>query len=124
MTWKDSGAPIAYIFSADKGPERAEMTGAEGSAVMELLASPDLGSRVGTDLASLGVAGETTNLVMAYLATVSRKAGDARCCPSGQPSGRCHCPETSGLAAPGHTRWSSLLSRREVFPQDMRLSRY
>ena len=41
---------------------------------MELLASPDLIGRVSADLASLGVVGEGTNLVVAYLATVSRKA--------------------------------------------------
>jgi hypothetical protein len=41
---------------------------------MELLVSPGLFSRVGADLASLGVVGEQTNLVVAYLATISRKA--------------------------------------------------
>ena len=51
-----------------------EMTNAERAAAIELLESPDLLSRVGADLASLGVVGEQTNLVVAYLATVSRKA--------------------------------------------------
>ena len=41
---------------------------------MALLESADLLSRVGADLAALGVVGEQTNLVVAYLATVSRKA--------------------------------------------------
>jgi hypothetical protein len=64
----------AQASAADKGPARAEMTGAERSAAMGLLASPDLVPRVGADLASLGVVGEATNLVVAYLATVSRQA--------------------------------------------------
>ena len=51
-----------------------EMTNAERAAAIELLESPDLLSRVGADLASLGVVGEQTNLLVAYLATVSRKA--------------------------------------------------
>ena len=50
------------------------MTETERAAAMDCSASPDLLSRVGADLASLGVVGEQTNLVVAYLATVSRKA--------------------------------------------------
>jgi DNA primase len=64
----------AHADLVDKALALAEMTDAEKVAAMELLASPDLIARVSVDLASLGVVGEGTNLVVAYLATVSRKA--------------------------------------------------
>jgi hypothetical protein len=64
----------AQADGAKEAPAAVEMTEAERAAAMELLGSPDVLSRVGADLASLGVVGEQTNLVVAYLATVSRKA--------------------------------------------------
>ncbi len=64
----------AQTEDAKEAPASVEMTEAERAAAMELLGSPDLLGRVGADLASLGVVGEQTNLVVAYLATVSRKA--------------------------------------------------
>ena len=64
----------AQADERERGSRRGEMTEPERAAAMELLESPDLLSRVGADLASLGVVGEQTNLVVAYLATVSRKA--------------------------------------------------
>ena len=64
----------AQADGAKEAPAVVQMTEAERAAAMELLASPDLLSRVEADLASLGVVGEQTNLVVAYLATVSRKA--------------------------------------------------
>jgi len=51
-----------------------EMTEAERAGAMGLLCSADLVARVGADLASLGVVGEETNLLVAYLSTISRKA--------------------------------------------------
>jgi DNA primase len=50
------------------------MTDAERSAAIEFLTDPDLLGRLHVDLASLGVVGEATNLLVAYLATISRKA--------------------------------------------------
>jgi hypothetical protein len=64
----------AQTGAADEGTGAAEMTEAERAAAMELLTAPDLLDRVGADLASLGVVGEETNPLVAYLATVSRKA--------------------------------------------------
>lgn len=45
----------------------------EEAAALELLKSSDLVSRVVDDLASCGVVGESTNLLVGYLAAVSRK---------------------------------------------------
>ncbi|MEA9393570.1 CHC2 zinc finger domain-containing protein [Acerihabitans sp. TG2] len=42
-------------------------------AALALLTSPDLASRITTDLAACGVVGEHTNLLTGYLAAVSRK---------------------------------------------------
>jgi hypothetical protein len=64
----------AQSEGAKEAPAVVQMTELERAAAMELLESPDLLSRVGADLAALGVVGEQTNLVVAYLATVSRKA--------------------------------------------------
>jgi len=64
----------AQTEGAKEAPAVVQMTEAERAAAMELLGSPDLLGRVGADLASLGVVGEQTNLVVANLATVSRKA--------------------------------------------------
>lgn len=43
------------------------------AAALELLKSPDLVQRISDDLASCGVVGESTNLLVGYLAAVSRK---------------------------------------------------
>ena len=64
----------AQAGEGDEVPGPSEMTEGERAAAMGLLASPDLLARIGADLASLGVVGEETNLVVAYLATISRKA--------------------------------------------------
>jgi len=48
------------------------MTDAERDDAMAWLTSPDLIGRLGADLAALGVVGEQTNLVVCYLATISR----------------------------------------------------
>jgi hypothetical protein len=45
---------------------------AERAEALALLSSPSLIERVGEDLATLGVVGETTNLLICYLATISR----------------------------------------------------
>ena len=64
----------AQVDDAKEAPAAVQMTEPERAAAMALLESADLLSRVGADLAALGVVGEQTNLVVAYLATVSRKA--------------------------------------------------
>lgn len=56
-------------------PENAapEMTPEDREAALELLRSPDLAGRIAADMAACGVVGESTNLLAAYLAAVSRK---------------------------------------------------
>jgi hypothetical protein len=68
---------IFAIERAEDTPDEeaaAAMTEAERDAAVDLLRDPDLLDRVRTDLSSLGVVGEETNLLVAYLATISRKA--------------------------------------------------
>lgn len=48
------------------------MTDAERADAMELLTAPDLLDRLGADLVAMGVVGEETNLLVCYLATISR----------------------------------------------------
>jgi hypothetical protein len=50
------------------------MSAAERDDALALLGDPDLAERVVSDLGTLGVVGEETNLLVAYLATISRKA--------------------------------------------------
>jgi hypothetical protein len=50
------------------------MTEDERAEAMELLSAPDLADQVVNDLGALGVVGEETNLLVGYLATISRKA--------------------------------------------------
>jgi hypothetical protein len=50
------------------------MTNEEREAAFELLRDPLLLDRITADLGALGVVGEQTNLLVAYLATISRKA--------------------------------------------------
>jgi hypothetical protein len=45
----------------------------ERAAALELLQDPDLIGRIATDLAKVGIVGETSNGVVGYLAAVSRK---------------------------------------------------
>lgn len=53
-------------------PVVPEMTEAEREEALALLYDPQLLDRVAADLSGLGVVGEETNLLVAYLATVSR----------------------------------------------------
>ncbi|OSN00980.1 CHC2 zinc finger domain-containing protein [Lonsdalea populi] len=55
-------APAAVTVSAE-----------DEAAALELLNAPDLAARIINDLASCGVVGESTNLLMGYLAATSRK---------------------------------------------------
>jgi hypothetical protein len=48
------------------------MSEAERAEAMALLSDPDLLGRLGSDLGALGVVGEQTNLLVCYLATISR----------------------------------------------------
>jgi hypothetical protein len=67
-------ATEAAVAARDAAAPVATMTEAERAEAMELLADPDLAERVTEDLGALGVVGEETNLLVAYLATISRKA--------------------------------------------------
>jgi DNA primase len=67
-------ATEAAIAARDAAAPVAAMTDAERAEAMELLADPELAERVTRDLGALGVVGEETNLLVAYLATISRKA--------------------------------------------------
>jgi len=50
-----------------------EMSGSERELAMRWLENPDLFVQLQSDLSSLGVVGEATNLLLCYLATISRK---------------------------------------------------
>ncbi|MCU1493589.1 MAG: dnaG [Acidimicrobiaceae bacterium] len=67
-------ATEAAIAARDSAAPVAAMTEAQRAEAMELLADPELAERVTQDLGALGVVGEETNLLVAYLATISRKA--------------------------------------------------
>jgi hypothetical protein len=67
-------ATEAAIAALDSAAPVAAMTEDQRAEAMELLADPDLAERVVEDLGGLGVVGEETNLLVAYLATISRKA--------------------------------------------------
>jgi DNA primase len=67
-----AAAEVAHDREAEAEEVLPEMTDAERTAATELLCSPDLIGRVTADLGSLGVVGEATNLLICYLATVSR----------------------------------------------------
>ena len=54
-------------------PVIVELSEAERVAALELLGDPDLIGRIATDLAKVGIVGETSNGVVGYLAAVSRK---------------------------------------------------
>jgi DNA primase len=54
-------------------PEHPPMSEAEHSAAMQLLKAHDLLERIVTDLSTCGLVGETTNKVVGYLASISRK---------------------------------------------------
>jgi len=49
------------------------MTDAERAAALEFLKDPDLLGRIARDVAAAGIVGEETNVLVAYLAAVSRK---------------------------------------------------
>ncbi len=71
-------AEVIFAIERAEGEDEDEpevvMTDAERAAALEFLVDPDLLGRLRADLASLGVVGEATNLLVAYLATISRKA--------------------------------------------------
>jgi DNA primase len=54
-------------------PAHPPMSEAEHSAAMQLLKAPDLLERIVADLSTCGLVGETTNKVVGYLASISRK---------------------------------------------------
>jgi DNA primase len=67
-------ATEAAVAARDAAGPVPEMTDAERNEALELLSDPDLTGRVVEDLGCLGIVGEETNLLVAYLATISRKA--------------------------------------------------
>jgi DNA primase len=67
-------ATEAAVTARDAAGPVPEMTDAERDAALALLCDRDLTGRVVEDLGCLGIVGEETNLLVAYLATVSRKA--------------------------------------------------
>lgn len=62
---------LAAVDDTEPAPVMSEE---DRDAGLELLRDPTLTDRVIDDLGSLGVVGERTNLLVAYLATISRKA--------------------------------------------------
>src|SRR5690606_33496857 len=54
-------------------PAVVELSAAEEAAALELLRDPRLADRIVADVARAGVVGEATNVLVAYLAAVSRK---------------------------------------------------
>jgi DNA primase len=62
----------AEITAALTKDERPVMTDAERAEALDLLRSPDLMDRILADFATCGVVGEGANLLVAYLACVSR----------------------------------------------------
>ncbi len=54
-------------------PVVVELSAAEEAAALELLRDPDLAERIVADVERVGVVGEATNVLIAYLAAVSRK---------------------------------------------------
>jgi DNA primase len=67
-------ATEAAFAARDAGGAVAEMSDAEREEALALLDDPDLADRVVGDLGALGVVGEETNQLVAYLATISRMA--------------------------------------------------
>ena len=58
---------------ATRAPKAPPLSAEQEAQALELLRAPDLMARVVDDLHALGVVGEDTNLMAAYLAAVSRK---------------------------------------------------
>lgn len=54
-------------------PVAVELSAAEEAAALELLRDPDLAGRIVADVERVGIVGEATNVLVAYLAAVSRK---------------------------------------------------
>jgi hypothetical protein len=65
-------ATESILSARDAARAAPEMTEEERDDALELLRDPGLTARVIADLGSLGVVGEETNLLVAYLATISR----------------------------------------------------
>ena len=64
----------ARLFSSEPGPHI--ITDDERRAGLELLSSPDLISRIESDLGAVGYVGEGVNKILLYLAATSRKMPD------------------------------------------------
>lgn len=67
-------AQDALLRSAvDTRPKPNEMTELDRDAALDLLRSPHLLDRIGSSFEELGIVGERENLLLGYLATISRK---------------------------------------------------
>jgi DNA primase catalytic core len=72
--WRDQRLARGGTPNAGEGtPAPPPMSPAERAAALELLQAPDLIERLVADVARAGVVGETTNVLVGYLATISRK---------------------------------------------------
>jgi hypothetical protein len=63
----------ALATAARPEPAVVELSAAEEATALELLRDPDLAERIVADVERVGVVGEGTNVLVAYLAAVSRK---------------------------------------------------
>jgi energy-coupling factor transporter ATP-binding protein EcfA2 len=63
----------ALATAARPEPTRVELSAVEEAAALELLCDPALAERIVADVERVGVVGEATNVLVAYLAAVSRK---------------------------------------------------
>jgi hypothetical protein len=71
--WRDQRLAQGTTPTADAPAVAPPMTPAERAAALELLQAPDLIERLVADVARAGVVGEATNVLVGYLATISRK---------------------------------------------------
>jgi len=67
-------AHVEQITTAARpAPTVVELSAVEEAAALDLLRDPDLAGRIVADVERVGVVGEATNVLVAYLAAVSRK---------------------------------------------------
>jgi hypothetical protein len=71
--WRDQRLAQGATPHADAPAVAPPMSPAERAAALELLPAPDLIERLVADVARAGVVGEATNVLVGYLATISRK---------------------------------------------------
>lgn len=98
-------------------PVRVELSAAEEAAALELLRDPQPAERIVADVERVGIVGEATNALVAYLAAVSHKLDSplAVLVQSTSAAGKSSLveavlglipPERAGWARDWSTRWS------------------